>query len=129
VISAATIPNEWTYRKPPALVHTGTESRHDIRELALSDDLRGAMPSDSKVAWVVATLSTKHLAEMGAELLRISAHACRRGELQDLAEAIVSWEATAEEIADGRMAGIAGDSTVSEEPVTIEDLRRRLGHQ
>jgi hypothetical protein len=115
----------WSVPESQIVVAT-TRPRHEIVQLGLPAELRTALPAETKVDWVVQTLSEHDRAEMGSELLRAATHACRTAQLEGLAEAILSWEATAEEIEDSRtQSGTCGNDTAGE-PVSFEELERRL---
>lgn len=117
---------EWPIRKPLAPVPTAGTQSSRVRDIGLPDSIRAALPNDSKIQWIVQTVSASDQAEMATDLLRASTEACRTGRLWELAEVVLSWEATAEETEDSRSgAGISGEGRV-EEPVDLDELRRRL---
>lgn len=91
----------------------------------LRPELKEAVPNEAKVEWVIGTLPPSDRADMGSELLRAGVRACKSGALTELAELIVSWEATAEEIEDSRMQEGVKDIGRGADPVDIEELERR----
>ena len=99
-------------------------ARHPECGTQLRPDVRAALPADSKLDWIVKTLSVEERAEMGTELLTVGTQACRTGNLSELAEAVLSWEATAEEIEDsrGQPAPAIYSASRGEQPADLEEL-------
>jgi hypothetical protein len=118
---------EWAVRRPlSAVVPTGTYSSR-VRDMGgLPPELRTALPTESKVEWVLMILPERDRADMGSELFRIAARTCRTGQLPELAQAILSWEATAEEIEDSRGQSNVKSDGQAETPIDLEELERRL---
>jgi len=95
----------------------------DIRSITEEIEL----PSDQKVTWIIETLAENDRAIMGVELLRATVRACRTGDLFQLVERILSWEATAEEIADGQNPEAIRDTGEPETPMGLDELKRYMG--
>ena len=93
-----------------------------LRPVWLGPELKEAIPNEAKVEWVIETLPPSDRADMGSELLRAGVRACKSGTLVELAELIVSWEGTAEEIEDSRTQAGVRDSGRGADPVDIEEL-------
>lgn len=126
MVTAAYRQSQSVWRNVREEPRAGTSSA-PVRDIALRAELRGALPSDSKVEWVIQALSVNDRAEVGSEFLRVGTRACRSGHLAELAELILSWEATAEEAEDIRTLPSVRSVAPPEKPVDLGELRRQLG--
>lgn len=86
---------------------------------------RDLLPSPDKSEWVLRHLGVDDKRAMAEDLFRVSVEVCRTRDLRPLENAVLSWEATAEESVDTRREGVR-DEGETDTPASIDELRVRL---
>jgi hypothetical protein len=83
------------------------------------------LPHRDKSEWVLQHLGSENKLAMADDLFRVAVDVCRSRDLRPLENAVLSWEATAEELADANGASIR-DEGESDTPIPLDELKRRL---
>lgn len=107
------------------VVASGDVMRETGPFVGVGSHLSELVPGQEKSEWVLRRLGIEDKVSMAEDLFRIALEVCRTRDLRPLENAVLSWEATAEEVADTRSAGVR-DEGDDDAPVSLDELRRRL---